>query len=177
MLLRTFIKRLERYYVTKSGSHTKVSYFRKLGMKIGENCHIYTMQFSTEPYLIEIGNDVAIAIGTLFITHDAGIRCFRDLFPKTDLFGKIKIGNNVFIGSNCTLLPNTIIGDNCVIGAGSVVRGKFPCNSVILGNPAKVTMNMNMLKLLYSKSKGRLKTGGMSDSMKKPIVIEHFKDK
>ena len=44
----------------------------------------------------------------------------------------------VFVGADCTFLPNTFVGNNCIIGAGSVVRGRFPDNSVIVGNPAKV---------------------------------------
>ena len=32
-------------------------------MKIGNDCRLNTLSFSTEPYLIEIGNHVAIADG------------------------------------------------------------------------------------------------------------------
>jgi acetyltransferase-like isoleucine patch superfamily enzyme len=163
-----------RFYVEKSGSEAMIRYFRAQGMKIGENCTFETMSFSTEPYLIEIGNHVGISNGTVFITHDAGIRCFRDEFPEEDIFGKIKIGNNVFIGINCTILPNTLIGDNCIIGAGSIVRGKFPDNSVIVGNPAKILMTMQMQKLIYRQNPGLLKTAKMSDPVKKPIVMKHF---
>jgi len=146
-------------------------------MKIGEKCIFHTMSFSTEPYLIEIGDHVAIAIGTNFTAHDGGIRCFWEEFPGDDIFGKINIGNNVFIGQNCTILLNTTIGDNCIIGAGSVVRGRFPDNSVILGNPAKVVMKMNVQKLLYRQNPGRLRTANMTDKKKKPIVIKHFNNK
>ena len=143
-------------------------------MKIGENCLISTMNFSTEPYLIEIGNHVAIADHTEIVTHDGGIWCFRDEISNADLFGKIKIGNNVFIGNNCTILPNTAIGDNCIIGSGSVVRGKFPDNSVIIGNPAKVIMNINIQKFLYLQNPGLLKTKNLAGTKKTKIIKEHF---
>ena len=149
---------------------------RKLGMKIGKGCHLETLDFSTEPYLIEIGDGVGIAVGTSFITHDAGITCFKKDLPNYDVFGKITIGNNVFIGTKCTILPNTTIGNNCIVGAGSVVRGKFPDDAVIFGNPAKMIMRMSVLKLFYSKSPGLIKTGGLSDRKKKEIVINHFKN-
>ena len=49
----------------------------------------------------------------------------------------IKIGKNCFIGVNAIILKGTELGDGCVVGAGSVVCGKYPDNSVIVGNPAK----------------------------------------
>jgi len=161
----------------KSNSDKKIIFMRKQGMKIGERCHLETMAFGTEPYLIELGDHVAIANGTVFITHDAGVRCFRDEFPIDDIFGEIKIGNNVFIGINCTILPNTEIGNNCIVGAGSVVRGKFQDNSVIIGNPAKVLTNMAVQKLLYRTNPGRLSTEKMTDPEKKPFVIKHFMER
>lgn len=152
----------------------KIKYLRRQGMKIGNDCHINTMSFSTEPYLIEIGNHVAIAAGTDFITHDGAIWCFREELKNADIFGKIKIGNNVFIGNNCTILPNTIVGDNCIIGAGSIVRGQFPDNSVIMGNPAKTVISMSIQKLLYLQSTGLLMTQNLSFSEKKKIIKKHF---
>ena len=50
----------------------------------------------------------------------------------------IVIGKNCFIGCNSIILKGTVLGDGCVVGAGAVVCGKFPPNSVIVGNPAKV---------------------------------------
>ena len=143
-------------------------------MKIGNNCRLGTMNFSTEPYLIEIGNHVAIAGGSAIITHDGAIWSFLEDFPEADVFGMIKKGNNVFISDNCTILPNTIIGDNCVVGAGSVVRGKFPENSVIIGNPAKILMKTSALRFLYSQNPCLLRTEKISDTEKAPIVKKHF---
>ena len=177
MFIRSAFNRLCRMIVNHSTSERRISYLRKQGARIGNNCHLETMSFSTEPYLIEIGDHVAIANGTVFITHDGGIRCFRDEFFEDDVFGEIIIGNNVHIGINCTVLLNTIIGDNCIIGAGSVVRGRFPENSVIAGNPAKVIMNTTMQKFLFKQNPNRLPTARMTDPGKKPLVIKHFTDK
>lgn len=174
MTIKLLIHRIRRFIVEKSSSDKKIAFLRKEGMKIGDWCHFDTMAFSTEPYLVEIGDHVGVSSGTVFITHDAGISCYRDEFPEDDVFGKIVIGNNVFIGINCTLLPNTIIEDNCIIGAGSVVRGRVPSNSVVIGNPAKVLMQMNVQRLLYRVNPGRLSTVKMTDPEKKPHVIKHF---
>ncbi len=174
MLITRITTGLWRLYLRKSGSDSMLRYLRRKGVKIGKNCRLHTMSFSTEPYLVEIGDNVSIADGTVFITHDAGITCFRDEFPDDDIFGKIIIGNNVHIGGNCTILLNTIIGNNCMVGAGSVVRGNFQDNSVILGNPAKVIMSMSAQRLLYCLNPGRLSTRKMTDAEKKPIIIKHF---
>lgn len=59
--------------------------------------------------------------------------------PKT-----IKVGNNVWIGLNVTILKGTVIGNNCVIAAGSVVKGEFPDNVLIQGNPAVIVSNLEI---------------------------------
>lgn len=62
-----------------------------------------------------------------------------DLVPAKE----IRIGKSCFIGCNTIILKGTILGDGCVVGAGAVVSGKFPPNSVIVGNPAKVIKILN----------------------------------
>jgi acetyltransferase-like isoleucine patch superfamily enzyme len=174
MNLRAIFYRLHIKLLEKSSNNTKIKYLRKQGMKIGENCVIGTMSFSTEPYLIEIGDHVAIADDTEIVTHDGGVWCFRDEIKNADLFGKVKIGNNVFIGNNCTILPNTTIGDNCIIGSGSVLRGKFPENSVIMGNPAKVVTNINVQRFLYKQNPDLLLTKHLSRTDKTNFIKTHF---
>lgn len=174
MDVRTIIHQIQVFILRRASSAVKVRYLRRQGMKIGHGCRVDTMTFSTEPYLVEIGNHVAIAAGTEVITHDGAIWCFRDEINFADVFGRIKIGNNVFIGNNCTILPNTIIGDNCIVGAGSVVRGKFPENSVIVGNPAKVIFKMSVQRFLYLQNPGLLRTQNLSDYKKSKIIKKHF---
>lgn len=174
MNIISILQRLHVIILNKASNARKIKYLRKQGMKIGNNCRISTMSFSTEPYLIEIGDHVAIASGTDLITHDGGIWGFRSEFGHADIFGKIKIGNNVFIGNSCIILPNTIIGDNCIIGAGSVLRGKFPENSVIFGNPAKVVLKTNVQRFLYLQNPGFLKTENLSGAKKTKLVKKHF---
>jgi acetyltransferase-like isoleucine patch superfamily enzyme len=174
MNLKNILKSIQLALLKKASNERKIKYMRRQGMKIGNDCRFNTISFSTEPYLIEIGNHVAIAGGTEIITHDGAIWCFREEIDNADVFGKIKIGNNVFIGDNCTILPNTAIGDNCIVGAGSVVRGKFPENSVIIGNPAKIVMKMSMQKFLYLQNPNLLKTQNLPDSEKSKILKKHF---
>jgi maltose O-acetyltransferase len=53
--------------------------------------------------------------------------------------GTVFIGSNVWIGSNSIILKNVSIGPGSIIAAGSVVlKGDYPPNSIIGGNPAKL---------------------------------------
>jgi acetyltransferase-like isoleucine patch superfamily enzyme len=174
MNLRYIVNRLSLAFIAKAGSEVRIRYWRRKGMKIGDKCQINNVNFSTEPYLIEIGDHVAIAAGTDFITHDGAIWCFRDELKNADVFGTIRIGNNVFIGNNCTILPNTTVGDNCIIGAGSTVRGRFPENSVIVGNPAKVVLSMNMQKLFYLQNPNLLSVRNLNHREKTKTIKKHF---
>jgi|WetSurMetagenome_2_1015567.scaffolds.fasta_scaffold05145_6 acetyltransferase-like isoleucine patch superfamily enzyme len=174
MNLMNVVNRFRVMLLKKSSNKKKIEYLRKQGMKIGIGCRLNTFSFSTEPYLIEIGDHVAIAGGSEIITHDGAIWSFLNDFPNADVFGMVKIGNNVFIGDNCTILPNTTIGDNCVVGAGSVVRGKFPENSVIIGNPAKIVMKTSVQKFMYSQNPGLMYTMDIPDKEKAVIIKKHF---
>jgi acetyltransferase-like isoleucine patch superfamily enzyme len=171
--IRMIFKQIHEKILLKCSLEQRSNYLRRQGLKVGKNCHINTMLFSTEPYLIEIGDLARIAGGVNFITHDGSISCFRDEL-KGDILGRIKIGNNVFIGTNCIILPNTTIGDNCIVGAGSIVRGHFPQNSVIIGNPAKVVLNMNVQKMLFRNSPGFVSTKNLSPEEKAKKIKKHF---
>lgn len=54
---------------------------------------------------------------------------------------ELVIGNHVWVGMNVTMLAGTNIGDGSIIGANSLVKGVFPNNCVIGGNPAKRLKN------------------------------------
>jgi serine acetyltransferase len=80
----------------------------------------------------------------------------------------------VFIGINCIILSNTTIEDNCIVGAGSVVRGHFPENSVIAGNPAQIISKTGIQRMLSRQNPGLVKTKNLTALQKDLIVREHF---
>ena len=63
---------------------------RHLGVQIGKNCLIATRRWSSEPYLITIGDHVQVTEGVWFHTHGGG-NLVRQKYPDYDSFGKIKI--------------------------------------------------------------------------------------
>ena len=166
---------MERFLVNRSGSNERmIKYLRKQGVKIGNDCLIQSMSIANEHFLVELGDHVAVASGVRFITHDGGASWFFREELKGGIFGKITLGDNVFIGMNSILLPNTTIGKNSMVGAGSVVRGNFPDNSVILGNPAKVIMKMSAQKMLYKLSPGLCPTLDLNLPDTINLLKKHF---
>jgi acetyltransferase-like isoleucine patch superfamily enzyme len=165
--------RLRRKLMMLVSNERRVRWLRQDGVRIGRDCLIYTPYFSTEPYLISIGDHCAVSSGTTFITHDASPWLFPD-HPDMDVFGEIRIGDNTFIGIGCTLLPGTTIGSNCIIGAGAVVRGTIPDDSVVFGNPATVLFKTSMMKKLLVNHRHRLDTRHVPAREKEVILRRHF---
>ena len=125
------------YELRKYNRYTIAEYFRRQGMKVGDDCMIVPTQLGTEPYLVKIGNHVAIAEGVKFMTHDGGPWIFRSEVSDLQVFGPIVIEDNCVIGQNAIIFPNTRIGRNSIIGANSVVISDIPADTIAVGVPAR----------------------------------------
>lgn len=132
-MIKGIVKRIKSHF------QTPVEYARSLGVKVGNHCYISTRGFSSEGYLIEIGDYVRIASNTTFYTH-GGIWPIRFIYndPNVDIFGKIKVGSYTSIGANCMIMPGVTIGERCVVGGGSVVTKSVPDGCMVAGNPARI---------------------------------------
>jgi acetyltransferase-like isoleucine patch superfamily enzyme len=115
-----------------------ISYARKKGVKVGNDCRIYTYAYGSEPWLIEIGNKVTVTSGVRILTHDGATWLFNDEKGRRFLYKKTIIKNNVFIGINSIIMPGVIIEDNVIVAAGSIVTKSVPSGVIIGGNPAKI---------------------------------------
>lgn len=113
------------------------AYARRIGVRMGSGCRLIKVDFSSEPYLITLGDRVS-ATKARFETHDGGVWVLRDRNPGIDIVKPITVGSNVFIGYGAIILPGVTIGDNVVIGAGAIVSRDIPSNSVAVGIPARV---------------------------------------
>ena len=104
---------------------------------IRNNVSINNSNFILAANKIDIGSNCKIGANVTMMDFEAhGTKSTkRNQIGKV---GHIKIGKNVWIGNNSIILKNVTIGDNSIIAAGSVVlKGIYPNNCIIGGNPAK----------------------------------------
>ena len=96
---------------------------------------------------ITIGDNTLIGANVKILAHDfhpIEIEA-RNAHDKSKITSKpIDLGKNCFIGCNALILKGTTLGEGCVVGAGAVVSGKFPDNSVIVGNPGKIIKTLEV---------------------------------
>ena len=121
----------------------RIAYLRDADARIGHGCTINSINIlGSEPYLVEIGDNVYISgTNVKIFTHDGGTMQLKYMGiadKMYDNFGKIKIGNNCFIGAESIILKNVTIGNNCIVGAGSVVSKSVPDGCVVAGVPARI---------------------------------------
>lgn len=137
-IIREIVARIKKIReLRKYSPSTIAEYFRKQGAQIGEGCFIVPSSIGTEPYLIKIGNHVAIAQGVKFMTHDGGAWIFRDEIRDLQVFGPIVIEDNCVIGQYAILLPGVRIGRDSIVGASSVVITDVPPDTIVMGVPAR----------------------------------------
>ncbi len=146
---------------------------RHAGVKVGKNNFIASRFWSTEPYLIEIGDHCQITGGVRIFTH-GGSNSVRKKYPKFDTFGKVKIGNYVYIGNNALIMPGVTIEDNVLVAAGSVVTKSIPANSVVGGNPARYIGTLQ--EYLERNLRNNTNTKGLTAAEKKKILLTADED-
>ena len=152
-----------------------IRYARSIGVTVGENCRLGNVSFSTEPYLVTIGNHVS-ATCVRFETHDGGVWVFRENEPDIDVIKPIVVGDNVYIGYQAMILPGVTIGDNVIVGAGAVVTKDIPPNSVVVGVPAKVIKTIDEYRIGIEKY--LLETKNIAEQEKKKgVLVAYFRNK
>lgn len=157
--------RLLYYRFFKSG----VDYAQYIGVKVGEKCFIASdVHFSSEPYLIEIGANVAITQGVMIHTHGGG-RVARTKIPDFDIFGRVTICDNAYIGSGAQIMPGVTIGKGSMVAGGSIVTKSVPEGVVVAGNPAKYVCTVD--EYIERNKKFNVGTKGLSPEEKKRVLL------
>lgn len=169
--LRNFFRLLFKIPMVIYKKVNPVGYARAIGVTVGRDCRFLNTDFSSEPYLVTVGDHVTLSY-TKIIPHDGGVWVFRGEHPDVELCGPVTIGNNVFVGVGTIILPNVTIGDNCVIGAGAVVTRDIPPNSVAVGVPARVIKTVD--EYWQSVQDKITPTKTMSYADKRDYLLERF---
>ena len=139
---------INRIYFRFLSPGKKAIYLKKICYHVGENVNLYTDSIGTEPYLISIGDNVNVASGVKFITHDVSVFNILRYLKKEpgyvfDKVAPIILKDNCMIGAYSILMPGSVVGKNSIIAAGSVVTKEIPDNEVWGGAPAHFIMNMD----------------------------------
>ena len=149
-------------------------YARHLGVNIGKNCLIATRKWSSEPYLITIGNNCQITYDVSIYTHGGG-QALRSICPDFDIFGKVVIEDWAYIGAYSQIMPGVTIGEGALVAAGSVVTKSVAPHTVVGGNPARFICTTEEY---YERNKQyNIGTKGLSRQEKKRILLSLSEDK
>jgi acetyltransferase-like isoleucine patch superfamily enzyme len=149
-------------------------YARHIGVHIGKNCLIATTHWSSEPYLITIGNHVQVTDNVHFHPHGGG-HVARRKYPDFDIFGKIVVEDWAYIGSGSHIMAGVTIGEGALVAAGSIVTKSVPANTVVGGNPAKPICTVD--EYIERNLKYNVGTKGKSDKEKKEILLSCSQNK
>jgi acetyltransferase-like isoleucine patch superfamily enzyme len=135
------------------GLKLRIFLYRKIGMKIGNNCVVRRGVYLGSPNELEmgdgsfigraslyctggvkIGKNVNISDGAVVITakHDVNSPAFEALYEP------IVINDWAWIATNAIVLAGVTIGEGAVVAAGAVVTKDVAPYSIVGGNPAKV---------------------------------------
>ncbi|MBR3437259.1 MAG: acyltransferase [Lachnospiraceae bacterium] len=143
----------------------------KIFRSVGERVMITPRKIPLYARLIRIGNNVWIASGVEFITHDVThymLNGLKDGHRYTEKIGCIDIGDNVFIGSGAKILYDVRIGSNVVVAAGALVTKDVPAGSVVAGVPAKVISSFED----YVEKRRKFQLKHPADNMKQSVSLE-----
>lgn len=163
------IKRVFRLFsLFRNRLYTAEKYARHIGVNIGKHCVIETRNWSSEPYLITIGNNCAITHDVSIHTHGGG-RAVRSRYPDFDFFGKVIIEDWAYIGAYSQIMPGVTIGEGALVAAGSVVTKSVAPHTVVGGNPARFICTVE--EFYERNKKYNVGTKGLSQKEKKKTLL------
>lgn len=134
----------------------KAQFHRKQHNKIRHLYYEFRLRMLTDKYLIQIPTNTKIGKG-LYIGHVGSVIVNGDAILGNNVNlsvgitigqtnrgfkkGSPVIGDNVWIGTNAVIVGKVNIGSNVLIAPNAYVNFDVPDNSIIVGNPGKITHN------------------------------------
>jgi acetyltransferase-like isoleucine patch superfamily enzyme len=97
-------------------------------------CAIHCKEF------IKLGNRVGLGSGCLIMDNDGHSLKPEERHGESSNIrsAPVVLEEDVWIGGRAILLKGTRIGARSIVQAGSVVKGEYPADCIIAGNPAAV---------------------------------------
>lgn len=103
-------------------------------LAVEQNVHIISGK-----RILKIGDDTTISANVFISNVDHEYKDIgKSVMEQPLQFKETQIGKGCFIGYGAVILPGTRLGNHCIVGANAVVRGSYPDNCVIAGNPARI---------------------------------------
>ncbi len=95
-------------------------------VRINNNCRIACRES------IRIDDKVEIGPNVMIYDHDHDFKCPGGLDARAYKKSSVHVGEGSWIGAGTIILRGTEIGKNCVIAAGSILKGQYEYNSLIV---------------------------------------------
>jgi putative colanic acid biosynthesis acetyltransferase WcaF len=142
----------------------RIFLLRIFGAKIGREVHIYPSAKIYLPWNLTIGDKSSIGEWALIynlgkvkigsqstVSHRAhlcaGTHDYHD--PNLKLLRlPIEIGNQAWICADAFIGPNVTVGEGAIVGASAVVFKNVSAWNIVVGNPAKIIKQRNIINRL-----------------------------
>ena len=124
----TFGKRIRIH----SGSKVKVRPGAELLIENNVKINYYCIIACQDKVVIGEGTEFGPSVYLFDHDHDYKMGLNKNSDEEKFKTAPIIIGKNCWIGANTVILRGTTIGNNCVVGAGSLVKGQYEDNSIII---------------------------------------------
>ncbi len=115
-----------------SGSKIKVRPGAELVIEDNVKINYYCIIACQERILIGEGTEFGPSVYLYDHDHDYKNGLCSNSDEERFKTAAIEIGKNCWIGAQTVILRGTKLGDNCIVGAGSVLKGHYADNSVVI---------------------------------------------
>ena len=88
--------------------------------------------------------DNFILLPNSFLGHDSTMNRFSHITANSFVGGNVILGYGSHIGTNATIKKNVNIDNLSIVDLGSIVLSDVPCNSIFVGNPARLLKKNDM---------------------------------